>query len=186
MKRFAMMAVLFAALVVTGATFVSTAQAASDPVWIQKQLAWTSGSFTKSFTAAQTDTAFFKLPTDIDWSALRQYTGVNNSITLTFVTSTAAANADSVHYTFQLGAGGVYPFTDYRNRTGAITNSAINARGGDAGLVFTGVIQANPTTATNELIAPWQDVRVKVQGDPNGALAGLKVFICYPSRQGSQ
>ena len=51
------LAVLFAALVVTGATFVSTAQAASDPVWIQKQLAWTSGSFTKSFTAAQTDAA---------------------------------------------------------------------------------------------------------------------------------
>jgi hypothetical protein len=159
--------------------------------WKTVQLPWSTGALTKDFTAAMTDTGFASLPPDVAWDVVaNQFSGTANAMTLRFSTSTAAANADTVHYTIQKGAGVVgsavvWPFTDYRNHTAAITNSALLGRvTGDAGLVFDGIISIASTTPTADVLGgapgPW---RIKVQGDPNGAEAALKIFLTYPSRR---
>ena len=167
----------------------ASAQAAGPIFWKTRQLTWSTGALTKDFTASITDTGFVTLPADVAWDVIAgQYSGAQGVITLRFSTSTAAANAVTLHYVVQCAAGvvggaAVYPFADYRNRTAALTNSATNGRNGDFGLVFTGVIQTNSATApTSELVSPCTLWRMKVQGDPNGAEAALKVFITYPSR----
>lgn len=158
------------------------AQATGVVRWKTEPLAWSSGGFTRSFTAAMTDTGFVRLPGDVAWDVLHQAAGVN-SMRLTFRTSAAAANADTVHYRHQVCVGGVCTFVDARNGTKAITNAATIARGADAGLVFTGMLQVNMTGVTAELPDMWTpDSRIKVQGDPNGALANLRVWLTYPTR----
>lgn len=159
---------------------------AQQVYWKTRPMLWTSGAATLSFTASQADTGFLVLPTDIAWDALGSVAAVNTTIRLAFYTPTAAANADTVRYTtqpaFSFGASTIYPFTDYRDRTAAVTNSATVGRSAGAGLVFSGQLQFNSTGITNELpFALPKGSRLKVQGDPNGALANLRAQITYPS-----
>lgn len=178
--------VALAVVLLVGALFSipqdAQAQATGAVRWKTVPLPWSNGSLTKSFTAAITDTGFAVLPGDVAWDVLHQAAGVN-SMRLTFRTSAAAANADTVHYRHQVCASGVCAFVDARNGTKAITNAATIARGADAGLIFTGMLQVNMTGVTAELPDMWPtDSRIKVQGDPNGALANLRVWLTYPTR----
>lgn len=179
--------VLFGVVAVLSFAFVGTASA-QQIFWKTKPLAWNGGLFTKSFTAAQTDTAFLALPDDIAWNVMGSVAQAQTALRLTFYCPTAAANADTVRYTIQtamtVGSSLIYPFTDYRDRTAAVTNAATVLRSGQSfqGLVFTGQLQFNSIGITNELhFALPKGSRIKVQGDPNGALANLRAQITYPS-----
>jgi hypothetical protein len=182
--------VLFGVVAVLSFTFAGHASA-QQVYWKTKTLAWNGGSLTKSFTASQADTAFLTLPDDIAWNVFGTAAQAQTVARLTFYCPTAAANADTVRYTVQpamtVGSSLIYPFTDYRDRTAGVTNAATVARAGGSGtiglgLVFAGQIQFNSTGITNELpfILP-KGSRLKVQGDPNGALANLRAQITYPS-----
>jgi hypothetical protein len=155
-------------------------------------LPWNGGTvYTKSFTASATDTGFVTLPSDIAWDVYQNAAGTNSWMRLEFYTPTAAANADTVRYmvqpSFNTNGNGpasyVYPFVDYRDQTAAITNSATIARGGGSfGLVFTGYLQSStsaPLTLIQSYLPPGS--RLKISGDPNGALANLRVQITYLS-----
>lgn len=178
MNRFARRCLLPLLALAAVASFTTPASA-TEIVWKRVQLKWSNGALTKSFTAAITDTAFASLPSDIAWDAL--VLGTSYPIArLDFVTSAAAANADTVHYSVHAGAGGVYPFIDTRDLSPAAGNCAVKI---NSGLVFSGLVLSAGATYTAGLHVPLsQDARIKVQGDPNGALANLKIFITYPTR----
>ncbi len=178
--------VLFGVVAVLSFAFAGQATA-QQIYWKTKPLAWNGGALTKSFTASQADTAFLALPDDIAWNVVGAPGAATVIARLTFYCPTAAANADTVRYTVQtamtVGSSLVYPFSDYRDRTAAVTNAATVGRSAGAGLVFTGQIEVNNSTGiTNELhFALPKGSRIKVQGDPNGALASLRAQITYPS-----
>jgi len=167
-------------------TLCASAASAQTIYWKTVSLPWNGGSLTKSFTASIADTGFVSIPDDVAWNCVGTAAQAQTAIRIQFYCPTAAANADTVHYAIQpaftVGSSLVYPFIDTRNQTAAVTNAATIGREADFGLVFTGQIQFNSTGITKELhFALPRGSRIKVQGDPNGALANLRCQMTYPS-----
>jgi phosphotransferase system glucose/maltose/N-acetylglucosamine-specific IIC component len=166
---------------------LAQAQVAGAPIyWKPRQLTWVgTTSKTHSFTASITDTAFVQLPADVAWDVMKSFSGANAAISVLFVTSTMAANADTVHYTFQYFVSGVTAYTDTRDHTPAITNCATRILANSAagvGRAFLGQLNFNSATPSAEAIAAWGNLQLRVTGDPNGALANLQCWVYYPSR----
>ncbi|MEO6434919.1 MAG: hypothetical protein ABIP55_04050 [Tepidisphaeraceae bacterium] len=177
-RRFSAVVVALAAVLCFGSTLAQAQQV----YWKTAQLQWSNGAYSRSFTASMTDTSFVNLPSDIAWDVLRQYTGVNNAVTIGFVTSAAAANADTVHFVHEYGVGGTWGYRDARDPTPALTNAATKVFAATGGLIYMGLLQTDPTTATIDTkITNWNQARLKVHGDPNGALTSLRCFVNYPS-----
>lgn len=183
MKRFAWLfvAMLFAVLSVVGSTRGASADSATDVQWRWVgPLPWSSGATSKNFTASITDTSSFQLPQGIDWGTTDFATlATYNALTVAFVvTGAAAANADTVHYVQQCQVGGVNSFVDLRDVTPDVWSSAIQL---SAGLLYIGRLGYSPNSRGVTIPGPC-DGRIKVSGDPNGALNGLKAYVYAPFR----
>lgn len=150
--------------------------------WVTKQLLWNGTTKQKTFTASVDDTAFIQLPADIDWSAIDVTATLNAQAHLFFVVKGAvAANADTVQYVYQRGAGGAYSYQQVRDFTANITTTAIRYNGSPGGVVFTSVIQTQPNLRQTHTVFPTQNLRIKVFGDANAALNSLECWITYPA-----
>lgn len=169
----------------------SSARAESDYTWVDSQpLKWASnGLTTRSFTASSGDTDSVILPSD--WAEEVGFLSTAAAwpiATLKFTVSASAANADTVKYLLLPCGMGICAQGDPAAATLGVGTIALKAGPVQAsgGRLFMGVLNRDPTAnATNthwKMCGAASGGRLKVCGDPDGALTNLKVVVHYPRR----
>lgn len=191
MKRLALLVSILVAVVV-GLGAVARETRADGYTWQTVRLTWNNvpGTYTRNFTASITDTAFLYLPKNIAWEAMKIGTATTwSNFQISFAaTGAAVANADTVHYIGERKVGGIWEYHDCRDETADAFSSAIltSAASSPKGKVFNGLVGVSAASRISTVFGPWGECRLKVHGDPNGALNGLAAEIYVPIRDASR